>query len=50
MLGVKGVGGGGWVVERVDVAASSILVVVGYANPNTEQGNACTALVFVYPR
>lgn len=40
--------GGGWVVERVDVAASSIVVVVGYASPNKEQGNARNTLVFVY--
>lgn len=46
--GVKGLVRG-WVVERVDVAASSIVVVVGYANPNTDQGNACTTLVCIYP-
>lgn len=40
--------GGGWVVERVDVAASSIVVVVGYASPNKEQGNACNTLACVY--
>lgn len=38
----------GWVVERVDEAASSIVVVVGYASPNKEQGNACNLSLCLY--